>query len=85
MQEPPFDRAVTAKERDRHSDAGANGPRQHAIRWTPLLGTRRRSRSVIGSRSFTVTALSGLLMIIRVDANPSFFLEWGSTAGGTLS
>ena len=77
MQESPRNRAVTVKERDRHSDAGAYGPRQHAIRWTPLLGTRRRSRSVIGSRSFTVTALSGLLMTIRVDANPSFFLEWG--------
>ena len=71
------------KERDRHSDAGANWTKAVCDPLDPLVRDSAAGPDlVIGSRSFTVTALSGLLMIIRVDANPSFFLEWGQHRWG---
>ena len=78
MQESPNDRAVTAKERSRHKDAGNNGQNE---RWhiAPRLphvpisnrGPLPRSHgSVIGGSDN-----HGRL-------NQSFFLEWGQRSWG---
>jgi len=56
MQEQPFDRAGTAKERFRHTDAGKQRTRQTVPQGPSSCGLAM-PRSVIGARSLTVTAV----------------------------
>ena len=68
MQESPFDRAVTVRERDLITDrilfdvinqSTSPSPRAHHFR-----------HQDVGSRSLTVTALTGLLTMIIGEATP---------------